>query len=259
MKPFLAKCFVSDSGPTTIRRGLLRGRSLPREIAAANLSMVFGTYERRIVEVIAENARGCDVAYDVGSHVGYMSLLLAECVAENGRVIAFEPSSREAALVEKLASCNGLEGKLTVERVAVCDENGQVSFQPNDSSFTGILDKAPESRREGRVTTVPAVTLDSFVYERGKPAPDFIKIDAESAEAMVVAGAAELLRRKRPKMVIEVHGPDACRDTIAGVLAHGYRIHRVTDGTPVAVTSPDQLRPLFGKNKWTLHIVALPG
>lgn len=220
--------------------------------------MVFGTYERGIQEVILGLARGSEVAYDIGAHVGYMSLLLTKCVSQSGRVICFEPSSREAALVEELAVVNRLEGKLRVERVAVCDENGEVAFQPNHSSFTGILRKAPESRDTRGSAAVLAVTLDAFVYERLNPAPDFIKIDAESAEAMVIAGASELLRRKRPKMVIEVHGPDACRDTIAGLLQHNYRIQLVGNGQAASVTSPDQLRPLFEANRWTLHLAAMP-
>jgi FkbM family methyltransferase len=257
VRPLLVGLFVSR-GPTRIRRGSLRGRYLPPAVARRNLPMIFGAYEPEICAVLREQARDARVVYDIGAHVGYMSLLLADVAAAGGKVIAFEPSPREADAVEGLIRCNGLEGRVTLERCAVSDADGEATFIVSDKSFTGILDSAPESRHEGDAAVVPTVTLDGFVFGRGNPAPDFIKLDVESAEAMVIAGATRLLREVRPKMLIELHGPDAARDTIRQMLEHGYRLQRVGDGPPVSVTTPDQLRPVFVRNRWTCHVLASP-
>ena len=138
LKSLLVRCVVSP-GNTAIRSGLLRGRLLPRSIAKDNLAMVFGGYERRIQDILSELARDCTIGYDVGAHVGFMSLLLAELVSVDGQVHAFEPSPREAAMVEELIRCNGLEHRLFVHRYAVCDEVGPIQFQASAGSFTGIL------------------------------------------------------------------------------------------------------------------------
>jgi FkbM family methyltransferase len=178
----------------------------------------------------------------------------------HGRAYAFEPSPREAEMVEELIQCNGLQDRLSMHRCAVCDEVGSVQFQSGDASFTGILDKAVESKPDtaAATVTVHAVTLDSFVYGQGHPAPDLIKLDVESAEPLVIAGARRLLEEKRPRLVIEVHGPDASRDTVAQLLGHSYRVDLLTEQGRIPVTAADQLRPRFRKNQWTHHLLAVP-
>jgi hypothetical protein len=41
-------------------------------------------------------------------------------------------------------------------------------------------------------------------------------------------------------------------------LANEYRIETVAYPRGTAVTTPDQLRPLFTKDVWTAHIVGTP-
>jgi hypothetical protein len=54
-----------------------------------------------------------------------------------------------------------------------------------------------------------AVTVDAFVRDRGLDRVDFIKLDVEGAERHVLDGAAETLRRFRPKVALSVyHRPD---------------------------------------------------
>lgn len=259
VKALLVRWLVAPEN-TAIRGGIARGRLLPRSIAERNLSMVFGSYERQIQNLLREQSGGCKVAYDVGAHVGFLSLLLAELMPNDGHVHAFEPSSREAGMLDELICCNSLHERLSLHRYAVCDEVGEVTFHANDASFTGILNKATERKpgHQSAPATVPAITLDAFVYDLGNPAPDLVKIDVESAEPLVLAGARRLLSEKRPRLVIEVHGPRACHDTIADLLAHNYRITLLAKEGRIPVTAANQLRPRFRKNKWTHHLLALP-
>lgn len=259
LKPLLVRCFASQ--PTTaIRAGILKGRLLPRSIAAANLSMVFGKYENKIQAVLAKQCLGCAVAYDVGAHVGFISLVLAELMSPSGRVYAFEPSPREADLIQDLIECNALGDRMFVQRYAVCDEVGDVCFHSSDATFTGILGKAVENhqQRNSSGISVKAITLDAFVYDHGHPPPDIIKLDVESAEPLVIAGARRLISEKRPRFIIEVHGPEACRDTLIGLLAHEYQVDLLAEHGLERVTKADQLHSRFRKNAWTLHILAVP-
>ena len=78
-----------------------------------------------------------------------------------------------------------------------------------------------------------AVTLDALLAERQWPAVSLIKIDVQGAEARVLSGAGEALRRFRPALFLEVDD-EALRamKADAGTLLHeleaqGYRIHRI--------------------------------
>lgn len=255
----LARCLVG-SDTTAVLSGRCRGSLLPRGIAMNNLAMVLGTYERSIQRVLAEQADGCRIAYDVGTHVGFFTLFLARVVRAEGRVYAFEPSAAEAQLLHELIRCNHLEERITVQQCAVCDENGQLSFNTGHGSFTGILEKAPANKPGGDRPScmVQAITLGHFVYDLGNPAPDVMKIDVESAEPLVLRGADRLLRLHRPRMLIEVHGPTACKETVSQLLAHGYRVESLAHPERTTVTTPDQLRSYFTKGQWTTHLVAAP-
>lgn len=83
--------------------------------------MVLGRYEPDIQQLLANQAQGCKVAYDVGSHVGFFTLLLADAMGQDGTVVAFEPSEGESSRVEELIDCNNLASRVSVERMAVCD------------------------------------------------------------------------------------------------------------------------------------------
>ncbi|HJX92419.1 MAG TPA: FkbM family methyltransferase [Pyrinomonadaceae bacterium] len=54
-----------------------------------------------------------------------------------------------------------------------------------------------------------------------------IKIDAEGAEAMILKGLSEVIKRFRPTLIIEVVGTfDA---EIRRVIPSGYQLHNITD------------------------------
>jgi hypothetical protein len=52
---------------------------------------------------------------------------------------------------------------------------------------------------------VTTVTLDDLVGERGLERVDFIKLDIEGAEVNALEGAANTLRRHRPRLAIAAY------------------------------------------------------
>ena len=53
-------------------------------------SETFTFRHKKLSEVIPKDS----VVLDIGSHVGYFSLLFGSCIGENGKVIAFEPNPK---------------------------------------------------------------------------------------------------------------------------------------------------------------------
>lgn len=92
-----------------------------------------------------------------------------------------------------------------------------------DSAFSSLNDTGRIRIRER--TRVPCTTLDALAAELPLPV-GLLKIDVEGLERAVIAGAAELLRRDRPVLLVEIYGgaasnPDPER-TIADIRAYGY-------------------------------------
>jgi hypothetical protein len=74
--------------------------------------------------------------------------------------------------------------------------------------------------------TVHATTLDLLTDRYG--VPDFVKIDVEGAEVLVLAGARHLLAVHHPRLIVEVHHADngpLIRDLLAG-----YRLTELRHG-----------------------------
>jgi len=58
---------------------------------ALNLS-VNGVYEKFLTEVVKKEIKEGGVVLDIGSHIGYFTLIFARLVGKTGKVFAFEPA-----------------------------------------------------------------------------------------------------------------------------------------------------------------------
>jgi FkbM family methyltransferase len=148
------------------------------------------------------------VVYDCGANVGFFSLILANLVGPSGRVFAFEPSPESLGCLRLLPGLNGFP-HLAVIPEAVWERTETLRFaqtEPGSSSVTDRVEGAYGTPAPEHGIAVPAVALDDFVYGRGNPPPQFIKVDVEGSEGKVLAGARRLLAEHRPDLLLEIHG-----------------------------------------------------
>jgi FkbM family methyltransferase len=131
--------------------------------------------------------------FDLGAHQAVVALLLARAVGDEGFVLAVEASSHNAEVAEVNRSRNGAEN-MRILQAAVADRSGTVRFA---DYFDGFID-------EGRgLTEVPAVTVDGLAGEHSPP--DVVFCDVEGAEALVLAGAQDVLGRAGTDWYVEIH------------------------------------------------------
>jgi FkbM family methyltransferase len=167
------------------------------------------------------------VVFDIGANVGYYTLQAAVRVRPDGQVHAFEAVSSTYARLTRNLELNGLGNVLAHQR-AVSDRRGRVEIFVGDASNTGTSRlSANPANPSGRSEEVEALTIDEYVEAQGVGAVDVIKIDVEGAELAVLGGMNEVLRRGRPRLLVEV------THAVAGELfAHlgelGYRPSRIT-------------------------------
>ena len=62
-------------------------------------------------------------------------------------------------------------------------------FEKGYSSSTGRLRKSAKVHSEDNPVRVRTTTLDHFVYVRGNPEPNFVKIETEGFEVKCLEGA----------------------------------------------------------------------
>jgi len=141
------------------------------------------------------------VVFDVGANLGYFSMIAGRLVGEGGRIICVEPDPRVVEVLRKNVGVNGLK-HATVVQAAAYNSSGEVSLGcAPATSWSGIYYERPMKR-----ITVRALTLDSLCARLGLDRVDFVKIDVEGAESVVIKGMSEILVRYRPQILLELHG-----------------------------------------------------
>ncbi len=165
-----------------------------------------GGGEPEVQAALQQHLRPGMTFYDVGANIGFFSLLGARLVGKEGRVVAFEADPEVAARLREHVARNAL-GWITVEEKAVWSEPRMVHFariDPAASPDRGLGHVVSGSA--GDTIQASAVSLDN--YSETKPAPDFLKCDVEGAEVEVFRGAQQLLKKKRPGIICEMHSED---------------------------------------------------
>jgi FkbM family methyltransferase len=148
--------------------------------------------ERDSMALCAKLIRDGDVVFDVGGHIGYMTLYFASLVGLSGRTVAFEPGPLNLPYIRANIKSTRRENIVLVES-AVGAENGFTTFWSEDltgqngSIIPGYGAVATTAKSHGvrsqtREVTLKVTSLDSFVAPLGV-SPSFAKIDVEGAES----------------------------------------------------------------------------
>lgn len=164
-------------------------------------AFVYGTWEPEVVRAVTEVVHEGFVAIDVGAHHGYYALILSRLVGPNGRVIAFEPMPHNFQILTENINLNHCANVEVVNK-AVSDRSIRLDASPRnekDSASFSLL-----SNKIGQSIGVDAVSLDDFLTYRVGPI-NFIGIDAEGAEGMILRGARKTIGSHHPILIIEVH------------------------------------------------------
>ena len=158
----------------------------------------------QVLAAIATEARGA--VYDVGANTGFYALL-ARHVNRRVAVRAFEPYPPVLELLERNVVVNG--NNVDVVAAAVGREPGRAALYVPEQGHglvetSASLDPAFKDGRHDGTVEVDVVTLDDVSAAYGQEPVAFVKIDVEGMEHAVLDGAAGILRRDRPWLVVEV-------------------------------------------------------
>lgn len=142
-----------------------------------------------------------DVVVDIGSHIGYYTLLLSGLVGSTGKVYAFEPDPKNYSLLRMNVDINGIKNVVTVNK-AITDRKGLVSLYP------GAESQNPSLAGKGEPTVVYGTTLDDyFVGLENKI--DLIKMDIEGGEYSAVLGMNSVIEKNPDLILITELYPEA--------------------------------------------------
>jgi FkbM family methyltransferase len=190
-----------------ISRGMWMRLHLPEEARLWR-----GLHEPTVQRALRGAVKSGTVVYDVGAHAGSIALGLARIAGPAGQVVAFEADPANVESLKENASRNRLGANLQIVHAAVWSSMAlDIPFRRGGArrSHGGV--ETPSHHPvlgTGEMIKVPAITLDAFLADGG-PTPQVVKIDVEGGEYEVLRGAKNLFTHHQPRLIAEVHEPDA--------------------------------------------------
>jgi len=173
---------------------------------AIGLPIIRGQYERDEIDLVRRLLKPGDIAVDIGAHIGFFTIVMADVVGPGGRVFAFEPLDSNAELLERSIAENRFDERVVFERAAVGTRSGSATLTyPIETLNSGgayLLRDGTSPLAGNLEKRVALVALDEFKLPRPIR---FMKMDVEGAEPQVLDGAKRVLQVDRPILLTEVH------------------------------------------------------
>ncbi|NRG18320.1 FkbM family methyltransferase [Rhizobiales bacterium] len=187
---------------------------------------IHGYHEPAMTFLLERLAESKTSLLDIGSHLGYFSVLFASVPDHHAAAIELDPSNfRELDRCFKWQP-EPVRGQLHAYNLGISDAPGTLDL-PKERPHNASHHINSVSEDGADLVTVELTTVDDFVT-RMSPPPDVVKIDVEGFEVHALRGASTLLSRQKPVLLIEVHPPqirglgEDVHDVISITKAAGY-------------------------------------
>ncbi|MEO8208196.1 MAG: FkbM family methyltransferase [Chloroflexota bacterium] len=227
------------------------GRSyVPRLLAEGGVAQ----YEPETIAAFLASisTRGASEAFDIGANAGIFSIVAAATTTT--RITGFEPTPALASTFRGIVQANGLTCQ--VEELALGASTGTATLYVSAKTDSSNSLRAGFRPAAGSIE-VPLERLDDYVTRSGRR-PEVMKIDTETTEPDVLAGAIETLRDGRPWIVCEVLAGTTEAALMSILRPLGYRFHHLS-GASVPIESLEiEGDPTYLHRDWLFTPGTLP-
>jgi FkbM family methyltransferase len=169
------------------------------------LAFVLSEEEWIMREAPNHQVRPGNVVVDVGAHIG----TFGDDALRHGaaKVVMVEPDPVNAECIRRNFAAEIAAGRVVLVQEGAWSSHGILSFAAGvANSGTGSF-VVPENG--SKKVDIPVRPLDEILAEIGVQKVDFIKMDIEGAEREALKGARGILRRYKPRLMLDAyHRPD---------------------------------------------------
>jgi FkbM family methyltransferase len=170
-----------------------------------SLALYCGLYDAEEMRFLLAWLRPGDTFVDVGANVAPYSLL--STLVPDVRAVAFEPGSLALGRARANIELNGVGDRVELVPLAVAETGERARLSADRWATNALVDDG----YEGTIEEVQTVSLDGFEAGGRLGRVGLLKVDVEGHELPVLRGAAGLLERARPALVVELNDVGALR------------------------------------------------
>jgi len=204
-----------------------------------------GSFEPECTFLLAKLIKKGDTVFDIGANFGWYSCHLAHLVGEAGQVHIFEPTSAIDELKSNL-TLNKFEARCVLNQVALGEKEGTETLFIPEKLGTAFASLREHSYGRTQKVCVATQKLDDYVTTNKIGDVNFMKIDVEGAEYLVLKGAESVLTKYSPVIMLELqdvhtkcfgYSPEELIIYLGGFGYHLYEIDEKEIGCVKKVTS----------------------
>ena len=146
------------------------------------------------------------IFWDIGSNIGLYSIYAAASI-EDIEVISFEPSTSNLRILSRNISINHLESKIKIFQVPLgINKNNFLEFNEgkfiegeSNNSIDKNIDFEGKEMKPDNKYQIFSTNIDQIIGNQILNVPDYIKIDVDGVEHLILKGGIELF--KNPKIL----------------------------------------------------------
>lgn len=182
---------------------------------------LYGEWAQAEIDLYCKFISVGDVVLDVGAYIGTHTLAFACAVGPTGQVHAFEPQPRAFSALKRMIAENGLS-QVSPYNSPVAPVDAYFLIPPvQEDNGGGLQLSRVDADVSGSITGVP---LDALTLERC----DFLKLDVEGMEPIVLATGSRLVERFRPLIACECNFLEPGAGVLAWSQSSRYRVFGVS-------------------------------
>jgi FkbM family methyltransferase len=156
--------------------------------------------------------RSDPIIVDIGAYIGDFSLYAAKYL--NARVIAYEPTPENFALLEENIELNDLQDQINAVNLAVGPSGELVLNITKDEQEIHV---SAYWYGNGEQRTVRSISLEDLFKSHGLQCIDLLKVDCEGGEYDIFADTPGHLFSRIPNIVFEWHRVDGYEEKLTRV------------------------------------------
>jgi FkbM family methyltransferase len=165
----------------------------------------FASKEPETLEWV-ESMKSNSNIWDIGANVGLYSIYASKL--NKGKVYAFEPSVFNLEVLARNIFLNKLQKNITIIPIPLSNKLSENLFQMTStelggalSTFAAGIDQNGKPLKQIFEYKLIGISLDELVHFFKIPLPDYIKIDVDGIEHLILSGASQVLLNVRSVLI----------------------------------------------------------
>jgi FkbM family methyltransferase len=164
----------------------------------------WGKQHNNLFNTYLKIAKTSKCFFDIGAHIGIVTIPVALNMKSSGLVYSFEPSKKNLFFLKYHVKENNIKNVKIIDKIVSSKTKSNVKFyEANETTGMNSIIKINE-KNVTTMTKVKSVSLDDFCKSKNLK-PDILKVDIEGSEVDLLIGAKKIISKQKPIIFLSYH------------------------------------------------------